>query len=235
VTPGGRARVLIADDDSRLLQLLHDFLSGQGYEVAALATGIQVLDTLPAFQPDVIVVDMEMPGLSGPEVLAAVRRAGLTVPVILISGHQIIARDGLSSRSSESHSIFGGWPTSSRPPWIMGGRSMANDRRLEPSTESGENLVLPVVPQDVGHPGGKPHGSPPRQRLGAALPHLAGFQPSTTGRSWVSAEALIDAHLPAAAHSRHEHDTHPTSECTSSSTLPATATVPGPIRVVDSP
>jgi CheY-like chemotaxis protein len=94
VTPGGRARVLIADDDSRLLQLLHDFLSGQGYEVAALATGIQVLDTLPAFQPDVIVVDMEMPGLSGPEVLAAVRRAGLTVPVILISGHQIIARDG---------------------------------------------------------------------------------------------------------------------------------------------
>jgi DNA-binding NtrC family response regulator len=90
VTPGGRARVLIADDDSRLLQLLHDFLSGQGYEVAALATGIQVLDTLP----DVTVVDMEMPGLSGPEVLAAVRRAGLTVPVILISGHQIIARDG---------------------------------------------------------------------------------------------------------------------------------------------
>jgi len=88
------SRVLIADDDPPLLELLQDFLTGQGYEVAAVATGAQVLDAVPTFQPDVIVVDMVMPGFSGTDVLAALRRAGLTVPVILISGHQIIVREG---------------------------------------------------------------------------------------------------------------------------------------------
>jgi len=87
-------RVLIADDDPPLLELLQDFLTGQGYEVAAVATGAQVLDAVPTFQPDVIVVDMVLPDLSGTDVLAALRRAGLTVPVILISGHQIIVREG---------------------------------------------------------------------------------------------------------------------------------------------
>jgi len=88
------SRVLIADDDPLLLELLQDFLTGQGYEVAAVATGAQVLDAVPTFQPDVIVVDMVLPDLSGTDVLAALRRAGLTVPVILISGHQIIVREG---------------------------------------------------------------------------------------------------------------------------------------------
>jgi DNA-binding response OmpR family regulator len=88
------SRVLIADDDPPLLELLQDFLTGQGYEVAAVATGAQVLDAVPTFQPDVIVVDMVLPDLSGTDVLAALRRAGLTVPVILISGHQIIVREG---------------------------------------------------------------------------------------------------------------------------------------------
>ena len=87
-------RVLIADDDPPLLELLDIFLTGQGYEVAAVATGAQVLDAVPTFQPDVIVVDMLMPGLSGTDVLDALRRAGVTVPVILISGHQITVREG---------------------------------------------------------------------------------------------------------------------------------------------
>jgi DNA-binding response OmpR family regulator len=88
------SRVLIADDDPLLLELLQDFLTGQGYEVAAVATGAQVLDAVPTFQPDVVVVDMVLPDLSGTDVLTALRRAGLTVPVILISGHQIIVREG---------------------------------------------------------------------------------------------------------------------------------------------
>ena len=87
-------RVLIADDEPPLLELLDIFLTGQGYEVATVATGAQVLDAVPTFQPDVILVDMRMPGLSGTDVLDALRRAGVTVPVILISGHQITVREG---------------------------------------------------------------------------------------------------------------------------------------------
>lgn len=86
-------RVLIADDEARIREVLRDFLAAQGYDVATVATGAQALDAVPTFQPDVIVVDMVMPGLSGIDVLAALRRAGLSVPVILISG-QVIVREG---------------------------------------------------------------------------------------------------------------------------------------------
>jgi len=87
-------RVLIADDGPQIREWLRDFLTSQGYEVTAVATGAQLLDAVPTFQPDVIVVDMVMPGFSGTDVLAALRRGGLTMPVILISGHEITAREG---------------------------------------------------------------------------------------------------------------------------------------------
>jgi|SRR6266481_2331856 len=90
-------RVLIADDDPPLLELLDIFLTGQGYVVATAATGAQVLHAVPTFKPDVILVDMLMPGLSGTDVLDALRQAGVTVPVILISGQQITVRKGSSS------------------------------------------------------------------------------------------------------------------------------------------
>ena len=44
---------------------------------------------MPVFQPDVILTDMAMPGISGADLLDALRRAGVTVPVILISGTPI--------------------------------------------------------------------------------------------------------------------------------------------------
>jgi len=87
-------RVLIADDGPRIREWLRDFLTSQGYEVAAVATGDQLLDSVTTFQPNVIVVDMVMPGFSGTEVLAALRRGGRTMPVILISGHEITVREG---------------------------------------------------------------------------------------------------------------------------------------------
>ena len=74
--------------------MLRDFLTGQGYDVATAATGAQALDAVPTFRPDVILVDMLMPGLSGKDVLDALRRAGVTVPVILISGNSHIAGEG---------------------------------------------------------------------------------------------------------------------------------------------
>jgi len=88
------ARILFADDEPHVRELLRDFLTGLGYDVATAATGTEVLRAVPAFQPDVIVVDMLMPGLSGHEVLDALRRRGATVPVILISGNEHSTAEG---------------------------------------------------------------------------------------------------------------------------------------------
>ena len=87
-------RVLIIDDDPHVREMLRDFLIGHGYEVVAAGTGAQALEAVPAFQPDAIMVDMLMPGLSGTDVLDALRRAGVTVPAILISVHHVALREG---------------------------------------------------------------------------------------------------------------------------------------------
>jgi CheY-like chemotaxis protein len=87
-------RILIADDEPYVLQLLRDFLIGEGYDVTAVARGAEVLAAVPTVQPDVILLDMLMPGLSGRDVFEALRRASVTVPVILISGTEGIVREG---------------------------------------------------------------------------------------------------------------------------------------------
>jgi CheY-like chemotaxis protein len=89
-----RARILIADDVPEVLQLLRDFLTEQGYDVQTATTGLEALNAVVTFQPEVILLDMQMPGLSGMKVLDDLRRAGLTVPVILISAHPPKAREG---------------------------------------------------------------------------------------------------------------------------------------------
>ena len=89
------ARVLVADDEHLVREFLRDLFTSEGYEVAVFATGAQLLEAVPTFHPDAVVVDMMMPGLSGTDVLAALRRAGLTMPVILISGHRITEPEGV--------------------------------------------------------------------------------------------------------------------------------------------
>lgn len=93
-TTAFRGRVLVVDDDARILEMLSDFLIAQGYEVATVTTGAQALNQVASLHPDVIMVDMVMPGLSGADVLAALRQAGIVVPVILMTGHQITMREG---------------------------------------------------------------------------------------------------------------------------------------------
>jgi two-component system OmpR family response regulator len=83
-------RVLIVDDELLVRDMLRDFLTTVGDAVATAASGAEALEVVPVFRPDVILVDMVMPGMSGDQVLHALRQASHTVPVILISG-QIVA------------------------------------------------------------------------------------------------------------------------------------------------
>ena len=77
-----------------VVQFLDDFLTERGYEVQTAATGIEALNRVVPFQPDVILLDMQMPGITGMAVLDAVRRAGLNTPVIAISAVPPAATEG---------------------------------------------------------------------------------------------------------------------------------------------
>ena len=86
-------RVLIVDDEPLVCEMLRNFLT-RSHEVATAAGGTDALRIVPIFQPDVILTDMTMPGMSGADLLDALRRAGVTVPVILMSGQPILTSDG---------------------------------------------------------------------------------------------------------------------------------------------
>lgn len=81
-------RVLIVDDEEGVIELLGEILASWGYDVATATTGVDALAAVPTFQPHVIVIDMAMPGLSGLNVLEALRRTGASVPMIFMTGKE---------------------------------------------------------------------------------------------------------------------------------------------------
>lgn len=78
-------KILIADDDPYMVRALRITLSARGYEVITAPDGTAALDAAIASHPDIIVLDLGMPGLTGIEVIQALR--GWTqVPVLVVSG-----------------------------------------------------------------------------------------------------------------------------------------------------
>jgi CheY-like chemotaxis protein len=80
------ARVLVADDEPSVLEMLEDLLTECGYEVATVASGRAALDRLATFPADVLLLDIMMPGLSGNDTLAELRTRGVQIPAIAITG-----------------------------------------------------------------------------------------------------------------------------------------------------
>src|SRR5690348_8556444 len=85
---GDRGRVLAVDDDLQSLALLTQVLEEQGYQVQAADSGKLALLSISADPPDLILLDVKMPGIDGFEVCRRLRatEAGKAVPVMFISG-----------------------------------------------------------------------------------------------------------------------------------------------------
>jgi DNA-binding NtrC family response regulator len=84
------ASILIADDDAVARRLVENMVQKCGYETVVVDSGDAAIAllTAPDAQPiDVVVLDLVMPGLDGMGVLAKIREAGLTVPVIVQTAH----------------------------------------------------------------------------------------------------------------------------------------------------
>ena len=83
-----RGRVLIVDDDQRVLELLVDLLRLEGYEIAAAADGAEGAELAQSFGPDVVISDVVMPRVSGLELCRRLKQDPQTasIPVLLVSG-----------------------------------------------------------------------------------------------------------------------------------------------------
>jgi CheY-like chemotaxis protein len=80
-------RILVADDDEQVRSLFVKKLAAAGYEVHAARTGQRALDMLKASRFDLLVLDLNMPGTDGFEVLKTTRAEQPHVRVLVISGY----------------------------------------------------------------------------------------------------------------------------------------------------
>jgi len=78
-------RILIADDDPQIVRALRITLTARGYDVVTAADGAEALRHAIDTHPDLIVIDLGMPGLTGIEVIEAVR-GWSQVPILVVSG-----------------------------------------------------------------------------------------------------------------------------------------------------
>ena len=75
--PPAHPRIMIVEDDKAMRLSLIDLLEAAGWQVEALPRAARVAERLAEFQPDVILSDVRMPGLSGLDLLASLDHATL--------------------------------------------------------------------------------------------------------------------------------------------------------------
>jgi DNA-binding response OmpR family regulator len=84
---GQGACVLLVEDEEQLRRVMKDLLQREGYTVAEARDGIQALDAVDRHAPDVIILDLNLPGLDGYGVLAQLRSRPATkeIPVMVLT------------------------------------------------------------------------------------------------------------------------------------------------------
>ena len=88
LSPAGKHRILLCDDDIMFLKMVQGWL-GDRYQVTAVKTGMMALSIAEKTEPELLLLDYEMPVMSGPEVLEALRKGKKTaeLPVVFLTGH----------------------------------------------------------------------------------------------------------------------------------------------------
>jgi CheY-like chemotaxis protein len=92
-------RVLVVDDEPLVAEILRDAALDLGYQVETALTGHDALTLSPLYGPDVVLLDLVMPGMSGQVALERFRQLDPTVPVVIVSGNddEDLARATLAS------------------------------------------------------------------------------------------------------------------------------------------
>jgi DNA-binding response OmpR family regulator len=87
------SRVLLVEDDRSIARLLELELGHRGFDIRCVFDGAEALSAIESFAPNVIVLDILLPGMDGEQILARLRRSGNSTPVIMLT-----ARDRTSDK-----------------------------------------------------------------------------------------------------------------------------------------
>lgn len=84
-------RILIVDDEQPVLDVLGEYFATQGYTVETVANGPDALATVRRARPDLVLLDVRMPGMDGVEVLRRLRAADESLAVIMVTANEDVA------------------------------------------------------------------------------------------------------------------------------------------------
>jgi len=83
---GSRGRILVVDDDEGIREMLEEFLTSQRFRVRTASDGPGAIRAIVEAAPDLVLLDIDMPGLSGTEALPTIRSLAPRTAVIMVSG-----------------------------------------------------------------------------------------------------------------------------------------------------
>ena len=85
-----KKRILIVDDEKNIVSSLTAILSDEGYEVSMTDDGVEALEIIQKDPPDLVLLDIWLPGMDGIEVLKTLKTYNPGVKVLIMSGHGTI-------------------------------------------------------------------------------------------------------------------------------------------------
>lgn len=94
-------KILLVDDDKGVIQFYCELLESNGYEVQVAMNGEQALAVLNTTLPDLVVLDVNMPGKSGLDILKEVKEANDKLPVFLLTAYEQYKRNFSSLYADE--------------------------------------------------------------------------------------------------------------------------------------
>ncbi|MGC5303798.1 response regulator, partial [Dietzia kunjamensis] len=77
-------KILVVDDDAALAEMLTIVLRGEGFETEIVGDGVRAIETFRAVQPDLVLLDLMLPGKSGIDVCREIR-AESRVPIVMLT------------------------------------------------------------------------------------------------------------------------------------------------------
>jgi two-component system response regulator MtrA len=80
-----KPRILVVDDDLALTEMLTIVLSKQGYEPYVVNNGAQAVDAVRDLHPDLVLLDLMLPGMNGVDVCRALRAEAVNVPIVMLT------------------------------------------------------------------------------------------------------------------------------------------------------
>jgi two-component system, cell cycle response regulator DivK len=86
-------KVLIADDEPDLRVMLGDFLQASGFQTLVACNGLEALQKALQESPDLLVLDLSMPGMNGWDVAKAIRQKQSRLPIIAFTAHALIGEE----------------------------------------------------------------------------------------------------------------------------------------------